>query len=227
MPVCVRKWNEALYEGELAMFDESPRERANLQNKLGKFKSDLDKITKNDKKKESDLSGALARIKVLEALFHGNEAERNTSINEKRTLEGDVADLQAQLAKIYLSRHTLFCDCKNVLKKQMEKETLMRVDFKNRCQRLQEELDFQKNVYAKASSAKDRIRGLEEILTSERDKYRNTPHGKEWKMADMRERMQQQLNKYQDCLMCSWPWTWRSVLTGSCWKERKNGWSTH
>lgn len=31
-------------------------------------------------------------------------------------------------------------------KQQLEKETLMRVDLENRCQSLQEELDFQKSV---------------------------------------------------------------------------------
>lgn len=32
-------------------------------------------------------------------------------------------------------------------KKQLEKETLMRVDLENRCQSLQEDLDFRKNVF--------------------------------------------------------------------------------
>ncbi|KAJ1084892.1 hypothetical protein NDU88_005032 [Pleurodeles waltl] len=286
---------KALYEGELAdarrVLDETARERAKLQIELGKFKSDLDEITKNYKKKESDLAGALARIKDLEALFHRSEAELNTALNEKRTLEGDVADLQAQLAKVE--------DALAVAKKQLEKETLMRVDFENRCQSLQEELDFQKNVYAEesretrkrqerrmvevdtgrsfdyesklalaleelrnqhdeqvrmykaeleqtfqaklanaklssdhndqmagaareevkearmrieslshqlsglqkqASVAEDRIRELEEMLTSERDKYRKILDGKEREMTDMREQMQQQLNEYQDLL---------------------------
>lgn len=34
-----------------------------------------------------------------------------------------------------------------VAKKQLEKETLMRVDLENRCQSLQEELDFRKSVF--------------------------------------------------------------------------------
>ena len=32
-------------------------------------------------------------------------------------------------------------------KKQLEKETLMRVDLENRCQSLQEELAFRKDVF--------------------------------------------------------------------------------
>ncbi|XP_069505702.1 lamin-B2 isoform X2 [Ambystoma mexicanum] len=286
---------KSLYEGELAdarrVLDETARERAKLQIELGKYRSDLDEVTKNYKKKESDLAGALARIKDLEALFHRSEAELNTALNEKRTLEGDVADLQAQLAKAE--------DALAVAKKQLEKETLMRVDFENRCQSLQEELDFQKSVYAEesretrrrqerrmvevdtghsfdyesklaqaleelrnqhdeqvrmykseleqtfqaklanaklssdhndqmagaareelkearmrieslsyqlsslqkqASAAEDRIRELEELLNSERDKYRKILDGKEREMTDMREQMQQQLNEYQDLL---------------------------
>lgn len=38
-----------------------------------------------------------------------------------------------------------------VAKKQLEKETLMRVDLENRCQSLQEELDFRKNVFEEVS----------------------------------------------------------------------------
>lgn len=34
-----------------------------------------------------------------------------------------------------------------VAKKQLEKETLMRVDLENRCQSLQEELAFSKSVF--------------------------------------------------------------------------------
>lgn len=40
-----------------------------------------------------------------------------------------------------------------VAKKQLEKETLMRVDLENRCQSLQEELDFRKSVFEEVSCA--------------------------------------------------------------------------
>lgn len=36
-------------------------------------------------------------------------------------------------------------------KKQLEKETLMRVDLENRCQSLQEELGFSKSVFEEVS----------------------------------------------------------------------------
>lgn len=44
---------------------------------------------------------AQGRIKDLEVLFHRSEAELNTVLNEKRSLEAEVADLRAQLAKVW------------------------------------------------------------------------------------------------------------------------------
>lgn len=38
-----------------------------------------------------------------------------------------------------------------VAKRQLESETLMRVDLENRCQSLQEELEFRKNIYEEVS----------------------------------------------------------------------------
>lgn len=39
-------------------------------------------------------------------------------------------------------------------KKQLEKETLMRVDLENRCQSLQEELGFSKSVFEEVSGGR-------------------------------------------------------------------------
>ncbi|KAI6072156.1 Lamin-B2 [Aix galericulata] len=127
----------------------------------------------NYKKKDADLSVAQGRIKDLEVLFHRSEAELNTVLNEKRTLEAEVADLRAQLAKAE--------DGHAVAKKQLEKETLMRVDLENRCQSLQEDLDFRKNVF-------------EEVDTSRQQEY-------ESKMAqaleDLRNQHDEQVKLYK------------------------------
>lgn len=39
-------------------------------------------------------------------------------------------------------------------KKQLEKETLMRVDLENRCQSLQEELGFSKSLFEEVSACR-------------------------------------------------------------------------
>ncbi|XP_053318167.1 lamin-B2 [Spea bombifrons] len=284
-----------LYEAELAdarrVLDETARERAKLQIELGKYCSDLEELTKNYKKKDADLAAAQGRIKDLEGLFHRSEAELSAALSDRRNLEANLADLQAQLAKVE--------DAHSVAKKQLEKETLMRVDLENRCQSLQEELAFRKNVYEEesretrkrrerrvvevdrgqqyefesklaqaldelrkqhdeqvrvykeeleqtyqakldnirlssdhndkaantareelsearmrietlsyqlsglqkqANAAEERMRELEDLLASDRDKFRKLLDAKEREMADMRDQMQQQLTEYQDLL---------------------------
>ncbi|XP_034974415.1 lamin-B2 [Zootoca vivipara] len=134
---------KALYESELAdarrVLDETARERAKLQIEIGKLRAELDELAKSYKKKDGEWSTSQGRIKELEVLFHRSEAELTATLTEKRNLEAEVADLRAQLAKSE--------DGHAVAKKQLEKETLMRVDLENRCQSLQEELDFRKNIF--------------------------------------------------------------------------------
>ncbi|XP_007949199.1 lamin-B2 [Orycteropus afer afer] len=134
---------KALYESELAdarrVLDETARERARLQIEIGKLRAELEEASKSAKKREGELTVAQGRVKDLESLFHRSEAELAAALSDKRGLESDVAELRAQLAKAE--------DGHAVAKKQLEKETLMRVDLENRCQSLQEELDFRKNVF--------------------------------------------------------------------------------
>ncbi|KAG9480513.1 hypothetical protein GDO78_012138 [Eleutherodactylus coqui] len=130
-----------LYESELAdarkVLDETARDRARLQIELAKYRSDFDEVSKTLKKKDADLLQAQQRNKDLEALHYRSEAELGAALEGKRNLEADLADLRARLAKAE--------DAHSVAKRQLESETLMRVDFENRCQSLQEELDFRKS----------------------------------------------------------------------------------
>ncbi|NWJ06026.1 LMNB2 protein, partial [Crypturellus undulatus] len=160
---------KSLYESELAdarrVLDETAKERAKLQIEIGKLRAELEEFNKNYKKKDADFSVAQGRIKDLEVLFHRSEAELNTVLNEKRTLEAEVADLRAQLAKAE--------DGHAVAKKQLEKETLMRVDLENRCQSLQEDLDFRKNVFEEEirETRKRHEHRLVEVDTSRQQEY--------------------------------------------------------
>lgn len=51
-------------------------------------------------KKESDLIGALQRLKDLEALLNSKDASLTTALGEKRNLDVENRDLKAQLAKV-------------------------------------------------------------------------------------------------------------------------------
>uniref|UniRef100_A0A8C7PKU4 Lamin B2 n=1 Tax=Oncorhynchus mykiss TaxID=8022 RepID=A0A8C7PKU4_ONCMY len=285
---------KTLYEAELAdarrVLDETARERARLQIDLGKclfFVLHLLSL----KKKDGDLTLAMARAKDLEAQFNKSEANLATALSENGNLAAEVADLKAQLAKAE--------DAHSVAKKQLETETLMRVDLENRCQSLTEELQFRKSMFdeevretrrrrekrtvevdsgvtqdytfqlaqalqdlrrqheeqvsiykeelgntfqakldnakvsselndkavstareelqeahmrieslayqlsalqKQASANEERVRELENLVAGERDKHRMQMDLKEREMAEMRERMQQQLNEYQELL---------------------------
>ncbi|CAB1447236.1 unnamed protein product [Pleuronectes platessa] len=91
-------------------------------------------------KKESELAGALQRVKDLEALLNSKDASLTTALGEKRNVEVENRDLRAQVAKLDTSL--------NDAKKKLQDEMLRRVDGENRIQTLKEELEFQKNLQA-------------------------------------------------------------------------------
>ncbi|KAM4574281.1 lamin-B2 [Fundulus diaphanus] len=286
---------KALYEAELAdarrVLDETAKDRAKLQIDLGKVQADLDEATRNAKKKDGDLAAALSRANGLEGQLNKSEAALSTALSQNSALSAELADMKNQLAKAE--------DGHAVAKRQLEAETLMRVDLENRCQSLSEELEFRKNMFeeemrecrhrqeqrivevdsgvrqdyefklaqalqdlrrqhdeqvclykeeleqtfqakldnAKVSSeindkamgaareelqesrtrieslgyqlsalqkqvaaSEDRIRELEDILLTERDKHRRAIEGKEQEMAELRDRMNAQLSEYQELL---------------------------
>ncbi|XP_032108229.1 lamin-B2 [Sapajus apella] len=174
---------KALYESELAdarrVLDETARERARLQIEMGKLRAELDEVNKSAKKREGELTVAQGRVKDLESLFHRSEAELAAALSDKRGLESDVAELRAQLAKAE--------DGHAVAKKQLEKETLMRVDLENRCQSLQEELDFRKSVFEEEvrETRRRHERRLVEVDSSRQQEY-------DFKMAQALEELRSQ-----------------------------------
>ncbi|XP_008579038.1 PREDICTED: LOW QUALITY PROTEIN: lamin-B2 [Galeopterus variegatus] len=174
---------KALYESELAdarrVLDETARERAQLQIEMGKLKAELEEASKSARKRQGELTVAQGRVKDLESLFHRSEAELAAALSDKRGLENDVAELRTQLAKAE--------DGHAVAKKQLEKETLMRVDLENRCQSLQEELDFRKNVFEEEvrETRRRHERRLVEVDSSRQQEY-------DFKMAQALEELRSQ-----------------------------------
>ncbi|XP_006047892.1 lamin-B2 [Bubalus kerabau] len=174
---------KTLYEAELAdarrVLDETARDRACLQIEMGKLRAELEEATKSAKKREGELTVAQGRVRDLESVFHRSEAELAAALSDKRTLENDVAELRAQLAKAE--------DGHAVAKKQLEKETLMRVDLENRCQSLQEELAFRKDVFEEEvrETRRRHERRLVEVDSSRQQEY-------DFKMAQALEELRAQ-----------------------------------
>uniref|UniRef100_A0A7N6FFP4 Lamin B1 n=1 Tax=Anabas testudineus TaxID=64144 RepID=A0A7N6FFP4_ANATE len=81
---------KALYETELAdarrCLDDSSKERAWLQIELGKLKTEHEQLQQNYNKKDSEATGALARLKDLEAQLYAKEAMLATALSENRDL---------------------------------------------------------------------------------------------------------------------------------------------
>lgn len=61
-------------------------------------------MTFSSKKRDGELTVAQGRVKELESLFHRSEAELAAALSDKRSLESDVAELRAQLAKVGLGQ---------------------------------------------------------------------------------------------------------------------------
>uniref|UniRef100_A0A8C5AV61 Lamin B2 n=1 Tax=Gadus morhua TaxID=8049 RepID=A0A8C5AV61_GADMO len=279
---------KVLYEAELAdarrVLDETARERARLQIDLGKAQG---RCTKKD----GDLAAAVSRASALEGQLNQSEAALATALSQNAALSAELGDVKSMLAKAE--------DGHTVSKRQLEAETLMRVDLENRCQSLSEELEFRKNMFEEevrgsrrrqeqrivevdsgvrqdyefklaqalqdlrkqhdeqvslykeelehtfqaklgnalvssemndkamgtareevheartrieslgyqlsslqkqASAAEERARELEELLSAEKDKHRRSVEGKEMEMSELRDRMNAQLNEYQELL---------------------------
>ncbi|XP_056270399.1 lamin-B2 [Pseudoliparis swirei] len=184
---------KSLYEAELAdarrVLDETARERARLQIDLGKAQADLEEATRSAKKKDGDLAAAMSRAGGLEGQLHKSEAALSTALSQNAALTCELADLKSVLAKAE--------DSHAVGKRQLEAETLMRVDFENRCQSLSEELVFRKGLFE------------EEVRESRRRKETRVVevdsgvrHDYEFKLAealqDLRRQHDEQVSLYKE-----------------------------
>ncbi|KAB7506119.1 Lamin Dm0 [Armadillidium nasatum] len=86
---------------------------------------------------EKSLTAAESQVAELTSKLQITDSERKKLLNDLRDLKDEVNRLTRQLVEA---------------KKQLENETLMRVDLENRCQSLKEELQFKQQVYEKEIS---------------------------------------------------------------------------
>ncbi|XP_071794203.1 lamin-B1-like isoform X1 [Asterias amurensis] len=132
-----------LYEKELAdmrkLLDDTAKDKARLQIEVGKNRADLDEIKPKWRRAEKDLDAAFKRIQALEASLGEKDGRINALLSQKQQLEETVNDLRKTLA----SKEKQL----TAAKKQVEEETVMRVDLENRLQSLKEELAFKKSLY--------------------------------------------------------------------------------
>lgn len=184
---------KALYEAELAdarrVLDETAKERARLQIDLGKAKAELDEANRSAKKKDNELAAALSRASALEDKLNQREAALSTALSQNAALTSELNDVKSQLLKAE--------DSHTVAKRQLEAETLMRVDLENRCQSLTEDLEFRKSMFEQESqeSRRRQEQRVVEVDSGVRQDY-------EFKLAqalqDLRKQHDEQVSLYKE-----------------------------
>lgn len=184
---------KSLYEAELAdarrVLDETARERARLQIDLGKAQADLEEATRSAKKKDADLAAAVSRAGSLEGKLNQSEAALTTALSQNAALSSELAEVKSLLAKAE--------DSHAVAKRQLEAETLMRVDLENRCQSLSEELEFRKSMFEEEvrESRRRQEQRIVEVDSGVRQDY-------EFKLAqalqDLRKQHDEQVSLYKE-----------------------------
>lgn len=132
-----------MYEKELSdmrkLLDETAKDKARLQIEVGKNRAELDEIRPKYRRLEKDLDAANKRIQVLEASLGEKDGRINALVYEKQKQDELINELRKNLASKEKQLHAA--------KKQVEEETVLRVDLENRLQSLKEELDFKRQLY--------------------------------------------------------------------------------
>ncbi|XP_002734960.1 prelamin-A/C-like isoform X1 [Saccoglossus kowalevskii] len=153
---------KSLYESELSetrrLLDSTSKEKARLQIEHDKWKTQALELQSRFGKLEKDLASAEKRLLNLEAQLSDKDAKLKTALNERQHFE----DEYNRLKRDYANKEKQL----DVSKKQLEEETVLRVDLENRCQSLKEELAFKESIYKQEV---EEVRTQKEISITEVD----------------------------------------------------------
>lgn len=132
-----------LYESELAdarrLLDETAREKARIQIEANKYKTDYEDLLAKYNRRDRDATNAERRVEMLETQVAELQAKLNDADAPRKRLEKENASLRAEVANLEKQLA--------VAKKQLEEETLLRVDLENRVQSLKEDLHFKSQMH--------------------------------------------------------------------------------
>nr|KAG5687541.1 hypothetical protein BaRGS_013643 [Batillaria attramentaria] len=121
------------------LLDETAKEKARLQIEANKYKTEYEDLLAKFNRRDRDATNAERRLEALEAQVADLQAKLNEADAPRKRLEKENANLRAEIAKLEKQLA--------VAKKQLEDETLLRVDLENRVQSLKEDLHFKSQVY--------------------------------------------------------------------------------
>lgn len=158
-----------LYENELEdakrLIDELAKEKARHEIEINKLRSDSDEANNKLAKRDKEAKSLEAKLKTADSekieyksRYESLLSDQAHQAEELNKLRPHVVDLDKQIAK---------------MKKQLEEETLLRVDLENKNQTLKEDLAFKSQLYAKEN---DQLRSskrveIEQVDVRLRDEY--------------------------------------------------------
>lgn len=134
---------KSVYERELAdvrrTLDDTAKEKAKLQLAVDKYKSEADDLRLKLAKKEKEVTILEKQAKTSDILNQDLQRRVNQLSAENRKLENQLREALAENDKLAQQAAAL--------KKELDDETLLRVDLENRLQSAKEELSFKESVH--------------------------------------------------------------------------------
>lgn len=149
---------KAIYENELAdarkLLDETAREKAKIEIDAKRYWEENDQLRGKLNKKTKELSEVEKDARVNEARCIELTANYNSVCSERKKLQDELREIEKESAKLRKSFESM--------RKDLEHETLIRVDLENNLQSLREELTFKEQVHSQ-ELAESKMRRQSEI----------------------------------------------------------------
>lgn len=174
---------KSVYEKELSdvrkVLDETAKEKAKLQLAVDKWRNEAEELQIKLAKKEKELASTEKQLKSAEVLHQELQRRMNQLLPENRKLEAQLKEAENEKNKLEQLLATL--------KKDLEDETLLRVDLENRLQSAKEELSFRESIHEREVNETRQMKEVEvsEINSQLRENY-------EQKLADTLKELREQ-----------------------------------
>ncbi|XP_058450515.1 lamin Dm0-like [Malaya genurostris] len=134
---------KSIYEGELAdarkLLDETARDKAKVEIDAKRYWEEADQLRMKLNKKIKELADVEKDARISEARVIELTSNYNSACSERKKLQEELRESEMEAAKFRKSFENM--------RKDLEHETLLRVDLENNVQSLREELTFKEQVH--------------------------------------------------------------------------------
>lgn len=185
---------KAVYTAKLAenrqVLDDMSQKQAKLQINLRRICVAHDQLLDRYAKKGSDFNEARVKIQELEAALSSKEVALTAALGDKRSLEEEAENLEAQVVELQVSLASF--------KDQLAREPLAKVDLVNHLQTMTEDLEFHKNMHKQEmNEAKRRIVTL--LAQAKSDHQAEYEQRLAQALHEIREQHDAQTQLHKDC----------------------------